>query len=68
MTVHTVSEYIRLNELRKNTTAIIKDGKSFFVIDGNLVNLETFNKLRPKVDYQRLNPKGESIGHPQTNL
>ena len=60
--VHTIGEYIRRNQERANTTARLSQGQWQYLINGTWHDQDTFNALRPRVEYKPLNWKGEDIG------
>ena len=63
MTTHKVSEYIRLKDLRLNTTFRRKNGKNEYRMFGRWVNQAFFDKFRPMPEYKKYNEKGICIGN-----
>ena len=60
--VHTIGEYIQRNQERANTPAMLHNGTWHYLIDGKWVDHDTFNALRPRVEYKPFNWKGKDIG------
>lgn len=60
MTVNTVSEYIKRNDLRRNATCILSNGIKSYVVDGIGLSEDEFESKYPLVEYIPSNDKGEN--------
>ena len=63
MTTHKIAEYIRMKDLRLNTTMLRKKGKSYFLINGKWVTENEYNRVRPMPEFKKYNEKGACIGN-----
>lgn len=57
-TVHTIKDYLLLNDVRRNTTSLLTGGLWYFLIDNEWINEAIFNELHPAVEYKPYNDKG----------
>lgn len=63
MTTHKISEYIRMKDLRLNTSMLRKEGKNWYWINGRWATEKEYNRVRPMPEFKRFNDKGATIGH-----
>ena len=63
MTTHKITEYIRMRDLRLNTTMLRKQGKNYFLINGKWVSEKEYNRVRPMPEFKKYNEKGDCIGN-----
>lgn len=59
---HSIGEYVRRNEERKNVYWIIRDGIEKFYMDGFFYHKDDFDYFYPKMQYKPFNEKGQSPG------
>lgn len=59
---YSVSDYVKLKNERLNTPVKLSNGNYTYLVDGNWINQEAFNKLRPMPTYRKFNEKGMTIG------
>jgi hypothetical protein len=60
MTVHNISEYIKKNDIRRNSMCILSNGIKSYVVNGIGMSELEFETKYPLVDYLPLNEKGEN--------
>lgn len=60
ITVHSISDFIKIRDSRMNVPARREDGEWFYLVNGQWVNQKLFDRVFPKVEYKRLNPKGDN--------
>ncbi len=56
--VHTVGEYLRRSEVRRNTPSALCDGLFTYLVNGVWIGEDEFNSLHPPVEYLPFNEKG----------
>lgn len=56
--VHTIKDYIFMNDVRRNTTSVLTGGLWYFFVGEQWINEASFNELRPSVEYKPYNEKG----------
>lgn len=52
-TVHTVKEYLEMNERRRNVLSVIASGEFFYLVNGVWVGEVKFNELMPGAEFKK---------------
>lgn len=60
ITVNSVQEYVKRNDLRRNATCILSNGIKSYVVDGIGLSEDEFESKYPLVEYIPLNEKGQN--------
>jgi hypothetical protein len=62
MKTNSLTDYINLNQARRNVYWTCKDGKLYFKHKDRWIEEVKFNKHYPKYEYEKFNDKGNLIG------